>query len=133
MSEIDDKFVGLSDHPALLARVKFVLAKLPTDVQQDLLGDPRFTIAVDNYVPGRGSSVFMAVPGGVGDTSRSVVLKPLLAECGEAFAYYVIAHEFAHAFLHNGPWGEITNPEDAANALGAHWGFPRPDRTPWSR
>jgi len=38
----------------------------------------------------------------------------------------VIAHEFAHAFLRNGPWGEITDVEEAADALAATWGFIRP-------
>ena len=40
--------------------------------------------------------------------------------------YYVIAHEFAHAYLRNGGWGEILDREEAADALAAHWGFPRP-------
>ena len=75
----------------------------------------------------------MAIPSPTGDSSRSIVLKPLLADCSDEFAWYVIAHEFAHAFLRNGAWGEITDPEDAANALGAHWGFPRPKESPWSR
>jgi len=55
-----------------------------------------------------------------------VVLKPRLSMCEEAFAHYVIAHEFAHAYLRNGPWGNIFDPEDAADALAASWGFPRP-------
>jgi hypothetical protein len=49
-----------------------------------------------------------------------------LSVCEEAFAHYVIAHEFAHAYLRNGPWGNIFDPEDAADALAASWGFPRP-------
>ncbi len=69
-----------------------------------------------------------------GDTNAvhvSVVLKLRLSECDEAFAHYVIAHEFAHAYLRNGPWGGIFNTEDAANALAASWGFPVPDKLPW--
>ena len=93
--------------------------------------DHRFTISLDNYVPGEGSTVFMAAPGGGGLSSRSVVLKLRLSECDEAFAHYVIAHEFAHAYLRNGPWGDIPNTEDAANALAASWGFPVPDKLPW--
>jgi hypothetical protein len=112
-------------------RVLHVLSTLPKKVQQDFLTDSRFTVSLDNYVPGEGSTVFMAVPGGLGISSRSVVLKPRLFECDEAFAYYVIAHEFAHAYLRNGPWGDITDPEDAANALAASWGFPLPDKLPW--
>jgi len=75
----------------------------------------------------------MAAPVGAGVSSRSVVLKPRLSECDEAFAHYVIAHEFAHAYLRNGPWGDISNTEDAANALAASWGFPLPDKLPWVR
>ena len=88
-------------------------------------------MALDNYVPGEGSTVFMAAPGGTGDGSRSVILKPRLSACHESFAYYVIAHEFAHAYLRNGPWGEFTNVEDAANALAASWGFTMPYEFPW--
>lgn len=116
--------------PQLADRIAHVLQRLPDEVQQDFLGDPRFVVSVYNYEPGKGSTVFMAVPDGM-NRSRSVVLKPRLDSCGEAFAYYVIAHEFAHAFLHNGPWGDITDIEEAADALAAHWGFPRPESSPW--
>ena len=118
---------AFEQHELLRQRVLHVLRTLPEEVQQDFLNDPRFTVSLDNYVPGEGSTVFMAAPGGIGDGSRSVVLKPRLSECHEAFAHYVIAHEFAHAYLWNGPWGEITAVEDAANALAASWGFPLPD------
>ena len=90
------------------------------------------SFSLDNYEPGKGSTVFMAVPDGA-NGSRSVVLKPRLSDCDEAFALYVIAHEFAHAFLRNGPWGEITDIEEAADALADHWGFPRPAEAPWGR
>jgi hypothetical protein len=107
-----------------------VLEALPTEVQRDFLEDSRFSICLDNYVPGKGSKVFMAPPGtrvdGNHTGSRSVILKPKLADCSEAFAKYVIAHEFAHAYLRNGPWGEITDIEEAADALAASWGFTRP-------
>ena len=122
---------AFEQHEPLRQRVLHVLTTLPNDVQRDFLSDPRFVVMVDNYVPGAGSTVFMAAPGGTGDVSRSVVLKPKLSDCHEAFAHYVIAHEFAHAYLRNGPWGEITNVEDAANALAAAWGFPMPDKLPW--
>lgn len=107
-------------------RVLKVLNALPTEVQQDFVTDPCFTVSLDNFIPGEGSSVFMAALEGAGIRSRSVVLKPRLSECEEAFAHYVIAHEFAHAFLRNGPWGNIFDPEDAADALAASWGFSRP-------
>ena len=54
------------------------------------------------------------------------MLKHRLGECPEAFAHYVIAHELAHAYLHNGPWGAIEDPEQAADALASSWGFLRP-------
>ena len=117
----------------LRQRVSHVLSTLPEEVQQDFLSDPRFTVSLDNYVPGEGSTVFMAPPGAAGASSRSVVLRPRLSECDQAFAHYVIAHEFAHAYLRNGPWGAIANIEDAANALAASWGFPMPAKLPWFR
>ena len=116
-------FEGL---PQLRARVLFVLQSIPDDVQQDFVSDPRFTVARDNYEKGKGSSVFMASPGTCSESSRSVVLRPRLNDCSADFAHYVIAHEFAHAFLHNGPWGDITDVEAAADALAATWGFRRP-------
>jgi len=122
---------AFEQYEPLRQRVLHVLTMLPQEVQQDFLRDPRFTVSLDNFAPGEGSTVFMAAPGGAGDSSRSVVLKPRLAECQTAFAHYVIAHEFAHAYLRNGPWGEIANTEDAANALAASWGFPMPDILPW--
>ena len=68
----------------------------------------------------------MPTPGPTGESSRCVVLRPKLADCSEAFAYYVIAHEFAHAYLRNGGWGNISDVEEAADALAASWGFRRP-------
>lgn len=115
--------------PPLGQRVLLVLNALPAEVQQDFVTDPCFTVLLDNYVPGAGSSVFMAARTDAGLSSRSVVLRPRLAECEEAFALYVIAHEFAHAYLRNGPWGDIVDTEDAADALAAAWGFPRPVAT----
>ena len=62
----------------------------------------------------------------VAEGSRCVVLRPKLEVASESFANYVIAHEFAHAFLRNGGWGEITDVEEAADALAASWGFHKP-------
>lgn len=114
----------------LRERVQQVLEALPVEVQRDFLNDPCFTVSIDNYEPGKGSKVFLAAPGSHG--SRSVILKPKLADCSVSFATYVIAHEFAHAYLRNGPWGDITDIEEAADALAASWGFTRPRETPWS-
>ncbi|MGB7345992.1 MAG: hypothetical protein WBD20_17370 [Pirellulaceae bacterium] len=107
-------------------RVLHVLNALPDDIQEDFLDDPRFQITVDNFQEGKGWTLVMDLPGADGGGSRCVVLKPKLATCDEAFAWYVIAHEFAHAFLRNGGWDDITDPEEAADALAAHWGFVRP-------
>ena len=97
------------DHPALSARVVTVLMGVPEEVVAGLLNDPCFQIAVDNHVPGRGGTVWMACPGDVvWKGSRSVVLKRKLADCDENFAHYVIAHELAHAHLWNGSWGAHT-------------------------
>ena len=115
------------DEPVLRLRVVNVLVAIPQDVVAGLLKDPCFQIAIDNHVPGRGGTVWMACPGDVvWKGSRSVVLKRRLADGVENFAHYVIAHELAHAHLWNGSWGEITDPEQAADALAASWGFPRP-------
>lgn len=114
-----------SGNGTLRNRVATVLETLPEDVLDDLLDDARFNIAIDNFEPGKGSTVWMASPS-VSDCSRSVVLKPKLGDCSEEFAFYVIAHEFAHAYLRNGGWGKITDREEAADALAAHWGHVRP-------
>lgn len=117
-----------SEYPVLQQRVLFVLRALPADVQRDFLNDPRFGVAIDNYEPGKGWSLWMPIPGPPGEGSRRVVLRPRLDGATEQFAKYIIAHEFAHAFLRNGGWGEITDVEEAADALAASWGFHRPER-----
>ena len=114
------------EHAPLDARVLHVLSALPSEVQQDFLDDDRFHVILDNYEKGKGWSLVMDLPSPKGDASRCVVLKPKLAGCDESFAWYVIAHEFAHAYLRNGGWGEITDREQAADALAAYWGFARP-------
>ncbi len=110
----------------LFARVGHVLAAMPAHIVDGLLSDPAFHLAEDNYAPGKGRTVWMASPTSSAMGSRSVVLKPRLADCDESFAQWVIAHELAHAHLRNGGWGEIVDPEHAADALAASWGFPRP-------
>ena len=70
------------DEPELLARVVHVLLAMPQDVVSSLLDDPCFRIAIDNHVPGRGGTVWMACPGDVvWKGSRSVVLKRRLVDC----------------------------------------------------
>ena len=107
-------------------RVLVVLHGLPTAIQRDLFEDSRFRIALDDFVPNAGRTVWLACPAPGGNGSRCVVLKPRLADCPETFAHYVIAHELAHAYFRQGGWGDVTDPEDAADALAASWGFPHP-------
>ncbi len=117
-----------SQHPVLQQRILHVLEHLPGDVQEDFLNDSRFRVTVDNYQPGVGWSFLMPAPGLDGNGSRCVILRLKLNDTSEPFAWYVIAHEFAHAYLRNGGWGEITDIEEAADALASSWGFPRPER-----
>lgn len=115
------------DEPAIAERVVHVLLTMPQEVVWGFLNDSCFQIAIDNHVPGRGGTVWMSCPGNIPwKGSRSVVLRRRLADSVEAFAHYVIAHELAHAHLWNGAWGKITDPEEAADALAASWGFRRP-------
>jgi len=114
---------GLSEF--LRQHLLAVMHDLPTPVREDLMHDPQFRLA--DYEPGHGVTVH--VPMGAlraGWPSRSVVLKRTLRHRPEAFVRYVIAHELAHAHLRNtGRWpGE--DPEHAADALAADWGYPRP-------
>lgn len=115
---------SIAEDEQLTQRVLSVLKNLPDEVTADFLNDPSFRIALDDFVPGRGRKVWMASPDQ--NRSRCVVLKQRLAHCSHEFASYIIAHELAHAFLDNGGWNEITDPERAADALAEHWGFPRP-------
>ena len=112
----------------LVLRIVTVLERLPDAVLADFLDDPCFRLALDDYVPGHGRTVWMACPRPGANGSRCVILKPGLAECQEDFAHYVIAHELAHAYLRNGGWGNIEDPELAADTLAAMWGFGRPSR-----
>lgn len=118
-----------SDHPVLQERVLYVLESLPREVQRDFLDDRRFQITLDNFHPERGWSFLMPAPGVSGSGSRCIVLRLKLADASEPFAWYVIAHEFAHAYLRNGGWGEITDIEEAADAMAGTWGFKRPNPT----
>lgn len=115
-----------SDHPELHVRVSIVLSRLPVPVQADFSDDPSFQITLEDYSPKQGWKLFMACPSTTNSISRCVVLRRKLEHASEEFAHYVIAHEFAHAYLRNGGWGEIADIEEAADALAASWGFQRP-------
>ena len=97
-----------------------VVTSLPEAVRADLMLDPAFTIC--DYEPG--SDAVMRVPAGI--PGRAVVLKRTLRRRPCAFVRWLIAHELAHAYLRNeGRWpGD--DPEVAADALAAEWGFPKP-------
>ncbi|NND98218.1 MAG: hypothetical protein HKN47_12910 [Pirellulaceae bacterium] len=116
--------------PPLGDRDLHVLRSLPVEVQQDFVTDSRFRVTLENYQNGKGWSLVMDLPSPNGDASRCVVLRRKLAACDETFAHYVIAHEFAHAFLRNGGWEEISDREEAADALAASWGFAKPMKPP---
>ena len=110
------------DYPKLQQRITDVLNSLPLEVQSDFQNDPCFRISLDDYRHGRGRVVVLPDLNQTG-SSRCVVLKPRLEKCSDAFAKYIIAHEFAHAFLHNGGWNQIKDVELAADALASHWGY----------
>lgn len=112
--------------PTLRQRVEQVLHSLPQDVQQDFIQDSTFRVSLEDYEPGRGWTMFIDLPTAGNAVSRCVVLRGKLNRAPETFALYVIAHEFAHAFLRNGGWGEITDKEEAADALAESWGYPKP-------
>lgn len=116
-------FEGL---PTLRQRVSNVLLSLPPDIQQDFYSDYTFEITLEKYQPGEGSQLFIRLPASGNHVSRCVVLRGKLEHAPQDFAEYVIAHELAHAYLRNGGWGEIEDPEHAADALCASWGYPKP-------
>ena len=120
------RYVERSVGPGVLAtRIVTVMQRLPKSISMAFISDPCFRLALDDYVPGEGRTVWMACPQ-PGNGSRCVILKPKLAHCREDFAHYVIAHELAHAHLRNGGWGHHLDPESAADALADSWGFARP-------
>ena len=110
----------------LAGTVLTIRDKVPLEIRYVILTDDEWAPRdVGIHILGGEADVRLALAAD-GKGSRCVVLKQRLAECSESFGLYVIAHELAHAFLHNGSWGEISDPEDAADALAESWGFPRP-------
>lgn len=119
-----DRFVG---DPILNQRIVAVLRSLPNSVLQDLLHDERFRMAVYDVNDPANSYLHMAPPG-VGDNgSRMIAWKSSLSRAPLDFANYVIAHEFAHAYLRNRGRTAEEDPEDAADALAKSWGFDKPE------
>jgi hypothetical protein len=109
----------------LHGHVARVLASMPESVRADLLGDPAFLLSDYEPVTGLAQPVLVRMTG-AGGAGRSVVLKRTLRRRPEPFVRYVIAHEFAHAYLRNEGRFPGDDPEHAADALAAEWGFPRP-------
>lgn len=119
-----DRFVG---DPILNQRIVAVLRSLPNSVLQDLLHDDRFRMAVYDVNDPANSYLHMAPPG-VGDSgSRMIAWKSSLSRAPLDFANYVIAHEFAHAYLRNRGRTAEEDPEDAADALAKSWGYDKPE------
>lgn len=115
-----DLQAGLRPH------VHEVMRRLPEPVLIDLLNDPAFIVCDYDATPGLMATIPVNI--GVKNPARSIALKRSLARRQEDFVRWVIAHELAHAHLRNqGRW-EGDDPEHAADALAADWGFPRPLR-----
>jgi hypothetical protein len=113
-------------HPALCQRIIAVLETLPPEVVHDFLNDVRFTMVV--YDPNDGAQIkfYIPIPGAGNEGSRMIAWKASLNEAPLDFANYVIAHEFAHAYLRNRGRTHDEDPEDAADALAAQWGYDKP-------
>ena len=109
----------------LFAHTAKVLTALPPQVLQDLMDDPSFLICDFEPGPGHVAAVPVGVPR-AGEASRSVVFKRTLRQRPTSFVRWLIAHELAHAHLRNQGRFPGDDPEQAADALAAAWGFPRP-------
>jgi len=109
----------------LRGHVETVMVRLPDHVRDDFLGDPAFVLC--DYEPAAGAMTLVPVgPPRRNAAGRSVVLKRTLRRRPDAFVRYVIAHELAHAHLRNEGRYPGEDPERAADALAAEWGYPRP-------
>jgi hypothetical protein len=102
-----------------------VLSVLPDEVLSDVMGEPGVLFCDIDARPGVIFQVPVKSPT-CGGAARSVVLKRTLCRRPVDFVRWLIAHEIAHAHLKNGGRWEGDDPELAADALAADWGFPRP-------
>ncbi len=116
---------GFGLDPVLRGHAVEVFTALPEPVRQDLMNDPSFMICDIATGPGTLSAVPVASPA-PGRGARSVALKRTLTRRPAAFVRWVIAHELAHAHLRNEGREPGEDPERAADALAAEWGYPRP-------
>ncbi|MEA2734191.1 MAG: hypothetical protein QOE14_642 [Humisphaera sp.] len=123
--EIDQWLRPFNLEASLHAHTAEVVASLPQNVRDDFMDDPAFTMC--DYEPRIGSAFYVPVKlPGRRRSSRSGVRKRTLRSRPETFVRWVIAHELAHAHLRNGGRYPGDDPEHAADALAAGWGFPRP-------
>jgi len=109
----------------LHAHTTEVIVSLPIEVRRDLMEDPAFSMCDYEPAPGRVFYVPVKLSSRRGP-GRAVVLKRTLRSRPAPFVRWVIAHELAHAYLRNGGRWKGDDPEHAADALAAGWGFPRP-------
>jgi hypothetical protein len=114
---------------SIRARTAEVLGALPERVLCDIVEDPTFTIC--DFEPGKMFYVPMQIGARGRGPGRAVVLKRTLRARTREFANWVIAHEFAHAHLRNAGRFPGEDPEHAADALAATWGFPKPTDFRW--
>jgi hypothetical protein len=102
-----------------------VLLGLPRAVRDDVVNDPQFVLC--DYEPATSKIVHVPLRFAPGlGPGRSVVLKRTLRRRPIEFVRWVIAHELAHAHLRNVGRSRGEDPEFAADALAAEWGFPKP-------
>jgi hypothetical protein len=124
---IHDWLVSFGLDEFLHREVAGVIGTLPGHVRDDFLDDPAFTLFDYEPHPGLTMHVPVRLPRGYsGSGGRSVVLKRTLTRRPLPFVRYVIAHELAHAHLRNAGRFPGEDPEHAADALAAEWGFPKP-------
>jgi len=125
MEELRDWVRQFFDHELLVGQTVAVLSRLPEEVRVDLTCDPGFVMnLIDTDVPGPVTRRLGRLTAGA--PARSVTLKLSLARREPEFAAYVIAHEFAHAYLRNVCRCDA---EADADELAAVWGFPAPPMT----
>lgn len=129
MRAVHDFIAGFITDETLKERVLHVFSALPEGAQKELMQDPGFSIGI--YDPGQSGGARFLIPCPQAPRgSRLVTLESSLGTRARAFAHYVIAREFAHAFLWNRGRHSSEDPEIAADSLAAEWGLPRPATLP---
>ena len=124
---IHDWLVAFGLDEFLHQEVAGVIGVLPHHVREDFVCDPAFTMCDYDPRPGVAMHVPVRLPRERARAAgRSVVLKRTLTRRPLPFVRYVSAHELAHAHLRNAGRFPGEDPEHAADALAAEWGFPRP-------